>query len=152
MGKVYRKYLEGSAFVLDGTTLTETLIDTFVAEENLKIIGWQHRIYHSNIVGGYPTADDAVYLWATLTFAAQGMTDALVSEIHLSIGRYMFGSPASGAGWHNTEEGDETMLPAGSYLDMKEGEHLNLFLSGRNGLGVDNYFHTFAIIYYERGR
>ncbi len=41
MGKVYRKWMTGITNVADGATLDTFLCDTWVLEEDVRIIGWR---------------------------------------------------------------------------------------------------------------
>lgn len=152
MGKIYRKYLEGNASLADGAEVFHDLMESFVAEEDLYIVGFGIGGDISLGAAGFTTADLGYFWDCELTFAALKGNDAILGRNRFDIGRFHFGSPASGAGWAKAGEFRNTMFPGGDYVEMKEGEILNFLAHFFNGLGVTTVFYAEAVIYYKKSK
>lgn len=148
--RVYTKRMAGGFTLGDGVSGPSTLVDTWVAQEDHKIIGWDLEVGPSFSNSGQPTADGAWDTELALSFAAQSHTDAEFAQVAIGALREVFGSPASGAGWINHVQRRVTMLPAGKYIEMKEGEQINMFVDGHNYSGVAYSLGGDAIIYYTK--
>lgn len=150
MGKVYRKYMDGNVSVLDSGEVFHERLDSFVAEEDIYIVGFGIGGDLSQATNGYETADQGYYWDVELSFAALKGNDAILGRHRFDISRFLFGSPASGAGWQKIGDFVTYFLPGGDYVEMVEGEILNLLGHFFNGLGHTIVFYAEAVIYYKK--
>lgn len=151
MARVFTKQLRGQHSLADAAMEHDLLGDTFVAQENLKIVGWEMTAYISTSMVGYPTHDGIVMNFCELTFAPKGNQDACVAVVAVLLNRSLFGSPASGAGWIDNAKSVVGMLAEGRYIKMAEGEHLNVIQDCYNASGMTLVFAVACTIYYEKG-
>lgn len=150
--RVFTYRLAGGSVLADNADVSNAVLDQFVAEEDLRLIGWRLGVALQFLYTGYTTADGAFYNLATLTFAASRTSkQGLIDEVGTRLSRLTFGSPASGFGWHDTQESRVAMLPSGLWITMKEGEIVNLLQEARNDLGLQVQFDGHAILYYTKG-
>ena len=150
MSKIYRKYMFGSQDLADADLDILDVIDTWVAEENLRIIGYSVGGRIGVLAAGFPTADMAAYMDTELTFSSLERKDAVLGKMWMHIARLLFGSPAAEAAWTDVAKNETVMFPSGSFVDMKEGETLSMLQKSGNVLGATVSFYSFAIIYYQK--
>lgn len=152
--RVFTKFMYGGKELTDAEDAISPaqVLDTWVAQEDLSIVGWHVHADAGYAAAGYPTADGAYEMIIELTFSSIKHQDATFARVSSKVGRLLFGSPASGGGWEELEKELNVQLPDGRALSFTEGETLTMLLAARQDTGAVRGFTGIAIIYYVKGK
>lgn len=151
MSRLFTAILRGGESVADNGDEHDQLIASYVAQEDIKIVGWEQTNYIPSDTAGWTTHDGLVYFSTELTFGAITALNSAISFLMLEVVRTHFGSPA--AGWTHImpERKTITMLPSGEWISMKEGETLNLLADWLNHSGVTLTMVSQCTIFFKKG-
>lgn len=143
-GKIFTKSLIGSHTVATAVDSNNVLLDSWAVEEDVKIIG-----YYLMADIGYKGVDyvGALSHDIELTFAAAMDNDARFARVSTEVA----GFGATPGSYVLIDRENFEMFPAGTYIEAKEGEIINMLNNTHNHTGADVFYIGHAIIYYTKG-
>ena len=148
--RVFTKHLAGGFQVPalgPNDRTVDTVLDQFMAEEDIEIIGWQHTVRPrnpSNLIGN----DGMAKCLSILTTAPPAVLEGMLSDTQ----SYMVWNTTPAA-VQITDQTVSQSLPDGYSVPVKEEGVITLYAWGFNGSAAEVGFYCRAIIFYvKRGK